>query len=64
MKDDNLDLHTGTEAAQRFKDFTRAIVAVPKKEIDETAKKIADGKVKIILPPKRKRKRSAHNTKE
>lgn len=60
MKNDNLDLHTGTEAAQRFKDFARAIVSVPKTEIDETAKKIADAKIKLNMPKKNKRKMSTN----
>jgi hypothetical protein len=60
MKNDNLDLHEGTEAAQRFKDFTRAIMGVPKSEIDEATKKIAKDKVKVTAPLTQKRK-TPHN---
>lgn len=55
-KKDKLDFYEGTEAAQRFKDFTRAIVSVPKKEIDEAAKEIANEKVKLNRSKRRKPK--------
>lgn len=39
MKDNLSEFYTSLEAAQRFKDFTHAIVFAQKSETDETAKK-------------------------
>jgi hypothetical protein len=44
----------GAESAKRFRDFTRAIIAVPKSEIDKAAKKLPPQK-----PKARKKKKSA-----
>jgi hypothetical protein len=44
--------HAGAKAAQKFKDFTREIVSVPKSEIDKAAKKLPPQKVGAKRVPK------------
>lgn len=45
-------LHSGPEAYERFKDFTRRIVAVPKAEID---KRIAEDKKTSVKRSQRRK---------
>lgn len=47
MKDSEADsLKVDKDSSQRFQDFTRAIIAVPKSEIDRAAKELPPQKAK------------------
>lgn len=46
MTNESLKYQSGESAAKRFKDFTRAIIAVPKSEINAAAKKLPPQKTK------------------